>query len=112
MEALMAKEISRSGLAEALISRTPPVVLEALPRKYFDSGHIPTAHALPLEGLEQTAAALVPDRDKAIVVYCSGTSCQNSHQAAERLAGLGYRNVAVFPGGKEEWWQAGLRLEI
>ena len=108
----MAKEISRSGLAEALMSRTPPVVLEALPRKYFDAGHIPNARALPLEGLEQTATTLVADRDEAIVVYCASATCQNSHQAAERLAELGYSNVAVFAGGKEEWKQAGLKLEI
>jgi rhodanese-related sulfurtransferase len=108
----MTKEITRNGLAEALMSRTPPVVLEALPRKYFDAGHIPTARVLPLEGLEQLAPKIVADKDDAIVVYCASATCQNSHQAAERLAGLGYRNIAVFAGGKEEWKQAGLRLEI
>jgi hypothetical protein len=49
----MANDITREGLAEALLSRTPPIVLEALPRKYFDAGHIPTARALPLDELEK-----------------------------------------------------------
>jgi rhodanese-related sulfurtransferase len=39
-------------------------------------------------------------------------TCQNSHQAAERLAELGYSNVAVYAGGKQDWKEAGLRLEI
>ena len=41
------KEISRATLSEALLSKHPPVVLEALDRKYYDDGHIPTARLLP-----------------------------------------------------------------
>jgi rhodanese-related sulfurtransferase len=108
----MTKEITRESLAEALLSRTPPTVLEALPRKYFDAGHIPTALPLPLEEIEQVASTIAADKDEAIVVYCASLTCQNSHQAAERLAGLGYRNVAVYAGGKQDWKDAGLRLEI
>jgi len=51
------------------------------------------------------------DKDHAIVVYCASAACKNSHQAAERIAGLGYTNVAVYPGGKKDWIEAGLRLE-
>jgi rhodanese-related sulfurtransferase len=108
----MTKDITRGGLAEALLSRTPPIVLEALPRKYFDAGHIPTARALPLDELENVAAAVAASPDGAIVVYCASETCQNSHQAAKRLAELGYSNVAVYAGGKQDWTTAGLRLEI
>jgi rhodanese-related sulfurtransferase len=108
----MTKEITRGGLAEALLSRTPPIVLEALPRKYFDAGHIPTARPLPLDELDRIAPAVATDKSEAIVVYCASVTCQNSHQAAERLAGLGYSNVAVYAGGKQDWKDAGLRLEI
>jgi rhodanese-related sulfurtransferase len=33
------------------------------------------------------------------------------HQAAAHLEKQGYRNVAIYPGGKADWVEAGLRLE-
>src|SRR5215831_10491992 len=81
----MAREITRSGLAEAILSKDPPVVLEALGRKYYDAGHIPTAQALPLDELAKLVPELAPDAAKAIVVYCASDTCANSHQAAAWL---------------------------
>ena len=107
----MTKEITRAGLAEALLSQRPPIVVEALPRRNYEQGHIPTARALPLDELAKLAPELAPDKDAAIVVYCAGPTCRNSHQAAEFLAGRGYRNVAVFTGGKQDWVDGGLRLD-
>ncbi len=40
-------------------STEPPVVLEALPRKYFDAGHIPTARVLPLGEIARALELLV-----------------------------------------------------
>jgi rhodanese-related sulfurtransferase len=54
---------------------------------------------------------MVADKEQAIVVYCASATCQNSHQAAADLEKRGYRNVAVYPGGKADWVEAGLRLE-
>ena len=39
------------------------------------------------------------------------SSAPAADSARARLTTLGYRNVAVFPGGKKEWAEAGLRLE-
>ena len=104
------KEISRATLSEALLSKNPPVVLEALDRKYYDDGHIPTARLLPPAEIDR-ASAIVADKDQAIVLYCASATCRNSHQAAARLERQGYRNVAVYSGGKVDWVGAGLRLE-
>jgi rhodanese-related sulfurtransferase len=103
-------EISRAALSEALLSRSPPVVLEALDRKYYDSGHLPTARMLPPAEVDRIAS-MVADKDQAIVVYCASATCANSHQAAAQLEKHGYRNVAVYAGGKADWVGAGLRLE-
>jgi len=105
------KEISRPALSEALLSKAPPIVFEALDKKYYDFGHIPTARMLPPAEVDRVVAATVADKEQAIVLYCASATCQNSHQAAAHLAGQGYRNVAVYAGGKEDWVQAGLRLE-
>lgn len=53
---------------------------------------------------------MVPDLDAPVVVYCSGT-CRNSEIAAERLEQLGYGNVRVYLGGKEDWVEHGLPVE-
>jgi rhodanese-related sulfurtransferase len=104
------KEISRAALSEALLSRSPPIVLEALDAKYYDDGHIPTARMLPPTQVDRVQS-IVADRDQAIVLYCASATCRNSHQTAAHLLRQGYRNVAVYPGGKADWVGAGLRLE-
>ena len=104
------KEISRPALSEALLSRSPPIVFEALDRKYYDDGHIPTARMLPPAEIDRVPS-IVADKEQAIVLYCASATCQNSHQAADRLQKQGYRNVAVYAGGKADWIEAGLRLE-
>lgn len=107
----MPKEISRTALAEAILSERPPIVLEALPRNHHASGHIPTAKPLPLDELGALVPQLASDKAAAIVVYCSSDICRNSHQAAAWLGDRGYTNVAVFAGGKKEWMEGGLRLD-
>jgi rhodanese-related sulfurtransferase len=104
------KEISRPALSEALLSRSPPIIFEALDKKYYDNGHIPTARMLPPAETDRVAS-IVSDKDQAIVLYCANANCQNSHQAAAHLEKQGYRNVAVYRGGKGDWVEAGLRLE-
>jgi len=61
--------------------------------------------------VERLAAGVLPDKSAEIVVYCASRSCQNSHIAAARLAQLGYENVAVYAGGKQDWSEAGLAVE-
>ena len=43
---------------------------------------------------------------------CANEACRNSHVAAQRLTAAGYRNVPVYAGGKQNWTEAGLKLEI
>lgn len=105
------KEITRPALSEALLSKTPPVVFEALDKKYFDSGHIPTARVLPPAEIDRIVPSAVADKDQPIVVYCASATCRNSHEAAAHLAKQGYRNVVIYAGGKEDWVEAGLKLE-
>jgi rhodanese-related sulfurtransferase len=106
----MTREINRSALAEAILSTNPPILVEALPRRYYESGHLPGAAALPLDELEK-ALELAPDKSRQVVVYCASPTCRNSHQAAAFLAMRGYADVAVYAGGKQDWTEAGLRLE-
>lgn len=107
----MIKEISRAALAEALLSKSPPLLFEALDKKYFDHGHLPTARMLPPAEVDAVVDATVASKAAPIVIYCASDTCQNSHEAAAQLATRGFENIAVYTGGKQDWSDAGLRLE-
>ena len=105
------KTINGQQLKQQLDAGHALVVVEALPKAYYQKGHIPGAASLPLDELNQRAAALIPELDAQVVVYCASATCENSHFAAKRLTDLGYQNVAVYPGGKADWQELGYPLE-
>jgi rhodanese-related sulfurtransferase len=107
----MTRQITRTELQEKLDRKLPIVLLEALPPGYFHKGHLPGARNLPHDQVRKLAPALLPVKAAEIVVYCASPTCQNSHIAATVLASMGYQNVSVFPGGKQEWEEAGLAFE-
>ena len=71
----------------------------------WDQGIIPGAAHIPRGNLESRVEGLVPDRDRPIVVYCSGGS--RSAFAAKTLAELGYENVVSLAGGFTDWKRNG-----
>jgi rhodanese-related sulfurtransferase len=103
----MSTTITTEELTAKIREHARFVLVEALPPQYYESGHLPGAINLPLDAIEPRAAALLPDKETEIVVYCSGPTCQNSHVAQRKLASMGYARVRVFSGGKAEWTQAG-----
>jgi len=86
-------------------------LVEALPEKYFRDGHLPGAKHLPHDQVKELAPSVLPDKNAEIVVYCASATCQNSHIAAKLLTQLGYADVAVYAGGKQDWQEAGLPVE-
>ena len=99
----MSKIVTREELQARLAANSNLVLLEALPAKYYDEGHLPGARHFPHDQARQLAPAVVPDKAAEIVVYCASKTCQNSHIAARVLEQIGYGNVAVYAGGKEDW---------
>ena len=107
----MIQQIDRDTLTRKLSGAVRPVLVEALPEKYFRDWHLPGARHLPHDEVARLAPTVLPDKAAEIVVYCASRSCRNSHVAAAKLAQLGYENVAVYAGGKQEWSEAGLPVE-
>jgi rhodanese-related sulfurtransferase len=53
--------------------RDPRVaVLDVLSREAYTAGHLPGAINIPVAQLRERAAAELPSRDQAVVVYCGG----------------------------------------
>lgn len=107
----MAKTITRDELRTALEDGSVTVV-ETLRAEHFEQGHIPGAIHIHFDAVGELAPELLPDRDAAIVTYCSNTQCRNSEIAANQLAKMGYSNVRKYAEGKDDWAEAGLPLEV
>ncbi|HEU4656829.1 MAG TPA: rhodanese-like domain-containing protein [Capillimicrobium sp.] len=107
----MAKTISRDEL-KAAIDAGEVTVVETLRTEHFEQGHLPGAIHIHFEEVRERAPELLPDKDAAIVTYCSNTACRNSELAANQLAAMGYTNVRKYAEGKQDWQEAGLPLEV
>jgi rhodanese-related sulfurtransferase len=107
----VSRTISREELRIKLSSASRPVLVEALPEKYYVAQHLPGALHLPHDQVDALAADVLPQKAAQIIVYCASRQCQNSHIAAHRLAALGYTDVSVYAGGKQDWEEAGLPFE-
>lgn len=106
----MAFKINIQQVKEKIESGENVFVLEALPEKYYDMGHLPRALNVPHDTPDFTLLQLFPDRDVEIITYCANEPCMNSEILADRLIELGYKNVADFHAGKEGWVRSGNRL--
>ena len=102
--------ISRDELKASIDAGTVTVV-DALGGDYYAKQHLPGAVALAPGEVDALASAVLPDRNAAIVTYCTGPSCPNSGQVADRLTALGYANVRKYREGIEDWTGAGLPTE-
>jgi rhodanese-related sulfurtransferase len=104
------RTISRSELQSA-IDGGDVIVVETLGPQYYEDAHLPGAINIPHTEVARLAPQLLPDKDAAIVTYCSNTACRNSEIAAAQLRALGYADVRKYAEGKEDWREAGLALE-
>jgi rhodanese-related sulfurtransferase len=107
----MIRSIKREEIVQHRKANAPMVLVEALPEMHYLDGHLPGAIHLPHDQVRELASSKLPDRRAFIVVYCANTSCRNSRIAAEQLHALGYKNVAEYAEGKQDWVDAGLPLE-
>ncbi len=78
------------------------------PRAYV-AGHIDGAINIPMPVHEPTIRQVLGDveKDRLIIAYCSGGSCQNSYALARRLTDeLGYTQAKAFYEGWTAWFWA------
>jgi rhodanese-related sulfurtransferase len=75
----------------------------------FFEGHIPGAVSLPVRSFDEGIADFWQRHapEQAIVTYCSGRTCEDSHRLAQRLREAGYGKVRVFIDGYSGWVAAG-----
>ena len=104
------KEISRNELITWLGLKKDLIILETLPKNYYEDGHIPGAINIDMPELEELYKKLGIQENQTIVTYCTGKTCKNSHTVADRLTQKGFINVYCYVGGKQDWIEANLPL--
>lgn len=105
------KTISREQLKRRLDQAEPTTLVEALPARYYQQAHLPSAINIPHDEIRAVAPTRLPDKAATIVVYCANTPCQNSKQAVIALTQMGYENAYEYVEGKADWEEAGYTLE-
>lgn len=105
----MYRTINRNELKAMMGRQELFYLVEALPKKYYEEGHLPGALHMPHDEVDALAAKLLPDLQREVVVYCASRTCNNSRVAAKRLDELGYK-VAAYEDGKQDWKEAGQPL--
>ncbi|MGW4201496.1 rhodanese-like domain-containing protein [Streptomyces sp. NPDC004726] len=99
------KVIDSAELAALLTAGAPPAVLDVRERGEYVRGHIPGATTLARGLLEICVGHVLPGLATPVILYCDDG--ERSRMAAETMARLGYRDVAVLQGGFAEWRTAG-----
>jgi molybdopterin/thiamine biosynthesis adenylyltransferase/rhodanese-related sulfurtransferase len=103
-------EIGEIGTTEAAGLADAPLFVDVREREEWEEGHIPGAVHIPRGSLESRIEATAPDRDRAIVVYCS--SGNRSAFAAKTLDELGYADVRSLAGGFVDWKRNGFPTQL
>ncbi len=88
-----------------LLARDEIALIDVREEAPHAEGHPLFAANMPYSRLELLAHAKLPRRDVPIVTIDSGEGLAEA--SAERLVGMGYRDVSVFDGGIAAWKAAG-----
>jgi rhodanese-related sulfurtransferase/polyisoprenoid-binding protein YceI len=105
-------KITVEELHDRMSQKPDLIVIDTLPKELFEKRHLPGAQnacvfqvVFPSE-----VEAIVPDRDREVVLYGSSRASHDSVTAAEKLVRLGYSKVFALTGGLAAWREAGYPL--
>jgi len=75
-------------------------------------GHIPEAISMPVHSAPELFVDLqiVLTPEQPVLVYCSGSVCDESLRLGQFLREQGVKEIALFEGGMEVWQSA--KLEV
>lgn len=83
------------------------LIIDARSKFRYELGHIPNAINIPYNSYNsQNLAEIINQhslKDRRLIIYCSSDKCKAADILANKLLEQGCQNVAVYPGGWEEW---------
>ena len=108
-----AKELINPLKVRRLIESGNIVLIDVRRADIFAQGHLPGARSVPLYDFEENRDRFLADvtPQDAVLAYCSGVTCTDSHTFAAHLLKMGFSNVSVYAGGFAEWAEMGFEVE-
>lgn len=88
-------------LKELMNEDKPFVLVDARDKKDYKKMHIPGAISVPLDEADKLSEGI--DKDREVVVYCSGMMCEASTDVAGILLNKGFKKVSEYKGGIQDW---------
>ena len=107
MNTTLTQDLGPAELRRRLEAGEPLQLVDVREEPEFAAGRLAVAQLIPLGEIEKRATEL--DRSRPLVLICR--SGKRSGQAREKLARLGFNNLACLAGGLTAWEAAGLPVE-
>lgn len=98
---------------EQRVNEGTAIVVDARDPNEYEIGHIPGSLNLPAKDFMQafTEVGEALPRDFAMIVYCQGGACDQSHEVLEQLEVYGFQELLLYQDGWEDWKSRGLPTE-
>ncbi len=107
------EEINSVARAKEIFDNGNVLFVDARSSDNYEDGHIPGAISLPVGQFDEQIESFLNQHppDALIVTYCSGRTCEDSHNLAQLLYDVGFTNVRVFIDGFPGWKAEGYPIE-
>jgi rhodanese-related sulfurtransferase len=107
------EEINSVARAMEIFDNGNVLFVDARSSDNYEDGHIPGAISLPVGQFDEQIESLLNrySSDQPIVTYCSGRTCEDSHDLAQFLSDAGFTNVRIFIDGFPGWEAEGYPIE-
>lgn len=107
------EEIDSVVRAKDLFDKEDVLFVDARSQNHYENGHIPGAVPLPVGQFEERIESFLNryPSEQPIVIYCSGRTCEDSHDLAQFLSDVGFTNVRIFIDGFPGWEAQGYPIE-
>ena len=106
-------EIEDIAIAKQIFDSSNALFVDARSRDNYDDGHIPGAVSMPIGEFDNLIDSFMDQHsvDQTIVTYCTGRTCEDSHNLAQLLMDFGFTDVKVFIDGFPGWKAEGHPIE-
>ena len=107
------EEINSVARAKEIFDNGNVLFVDARSQDNYEDGHIPGAVSLPVGQFDEQIESFLYQNspDRRIVTYCSGRTCEDSHNLARLLTDVGFTHVSIFIDGFPGWEAQGFPIE-
>jgi rhodanese-related sulfurtransferase len=107
------QEINSVARAKEIFDNGNVLFVDARSQDNYEDGHIPGAVSLPVGQFDEQIESFLSrhSANARIVTYCSGRTCEDSHNLARLLSDVGFTHVSVFIDGFPGWEAQGFPIE-